>query len=490
MSSKWLILLILIFLIALGLRSVEVLAGNYVFSFDQGLYFTDVKNFLDQGKIPLIGSYTPLIGIFQHPLFYWLLLPFYIIFSGNPYGGMVLMFLISIGAIPLVFLLSKKMYDLKTATIVTLLFSFSYPVSHAARIIWPPLPIFAAIPLYLFSVFNVLEGKHKYFSLVFLSIGIITAFEIAAGTILVLPTLVLLFLFSRKSFNAKNLIFSFLLNLILFLPLVIFNFRHENIIFNGIINFLKGNTSSGEVIQFSSRISLHFDALLTSLINSLTLINPYNLLLTALIVLIIMVSFRKKIIKDKFCLFLVLLPVFTYIQMLFFKSLIWQWYLIPFIVCYIFLFGIVLAKALFSKYYILGFLAFIFIVIFSVETGLRLYNSLIFELKDYGGTSKVKGKIDAIDYIYKNANGKNFSLLIFSPPVYTYPYDYLLDSYAKKKFGYLPGKEKKGIVYLLIEKDPHQPWTYQGWLDTVVRNGKILENKTLPSGFIVQKREF
>ena len=92
MKLKWLSLLGIILVIGLGLRSIEVLAGNFVFSFDQGLYFTDVKNFYDQGKLPLIGSYTPLIGIFQHPIFYWLLLIFYIIFSGNPYGGMVLMF--------------------------------------------------------------------------------------------------------------------------------------------------------------------------------------------------------------------------------------------------------------------------------------------------------------------------------------------------------------------------------------------------------------
>ena len=490
MKLKWLSLLGIILVIGLGLRSIEVLAGNFVFSFDQGLYFTDVKNFYDQGKLPLIGSYTPLIGIFQHPIFYWLLLIFYIIFSGNPYGGMVLMFLISLSAIPFVFFLSRKMFDLKTAMIITLLFSFSYPVSHAARIIWPPLPIYVITPFYLYCVFNVLKGKNNYFPLVFLSLGFITAFEIAAGTILFLPTLLLLFIFARKSFNAKNLIFSFFLNLLLFAPLLIFNLRHENIIFKGVLSFLNGTTSSGEILQFSERISLHFEALSTSLINSLTLITPFNVILTALIIFLIVVSFQKKLLNDKFYLFLVLLPIFTYLEMLFFKSLIWQWYLIPFTVCYIFLFGITLSKLVFSRYYLLGFLAFVVLMVFSIETSTRLYNSFRIELKDYGGTSKIRGKIDAIDYIYENAKGKKFSLLIFSPPVYTYPYDYLLDFYAKKKFGYLPGKEKQGIVFLLIEKDPHQLWTYQGWLDTVVKGGKILENKTLYSGFIIQKREF
>lgn len=490
MKLRWLFLLGIILGIGIGLRSIETLAGNFVFSFDQGLYFTDVRNFFEQGKLPLIGSYTPLIGIFQHPIFYWFLSIFYLIFSGNPYGGMVLMFLISITAIPFVFFLSRKMYDLKTAAIITLLFSFSYPVSHAARILWPPLPIYAITPFYLFFVASVLKGKNNYFPLVFLSLGLITAFEIAAGTILFLPTLALLFIFAKKSFSLRNLALAFFLNLLLFSPLLIFNFRHENIIFNGVLNFLKGTTSSGEILQFSQRISLHFEALLTSLLNSLTLITPFNLILSGIIIFLIAISLQKKLLKDKFYLFLILLPVFTYLEMLFFKSLIWQWYLIPFIVCYIFLFGLTLSKLVFSKYYLLGFMAFAFIVIFSIESGIRLYNSFKIEFGDYGGTSKIRGKIDAINYIYKSAKGEKFSLLIFSPPVYTYPYDYLLDSYAKKKFGYLPSKEKKGLVFLLIEKDPHQPWTYQGWLDTVVKGGKILENRTLYSGFIIQKREF
>jgi len=41
-----------------------------------------------------------------------------------------------------------------------------------------------------------------------------------------------------------------------------------------------------------------------------------------------------------------------------------------------------------------------------------------------------------------------------------------------------------------IEKDPWQPWSYQGWLKTVIKTGKIVKTVTLPSGFIVQERIF
>ena len=110
------------------------------------------------------------------------------------------------------------------------------------------------------------------------------------------------------------------------------------------------------------------------------------------------------------------------------------------------------------------------------------------DYSDYGGTAKIKGKIDAIDYIYKQEKGKPFGLLVFSPPVYTYPYDYLLWWHGQRKYGYIPYSDKKETFYLLIESDPAKPWSYNGWLETVIKTGNVEWTKTLPSGFIVQKR--
>ena len=109
---------------------------------------------------------------------------------------------------------------------------------------------------------------------------------------------------------------------------------------------------------------------------------------------------------------------------------------------------------------------------------------------DVGGIAKIKGKRASIDYIYHDAGGKPFSEFTFMPPIYTYPYDYLFLTYGKKTYGYVPGKEKKGLVYLLIEPDGSKPWTYKGWLETVIAGGDIIDTTTVPTGQIVQKRMF
>jgi hypothetical protein len=111
-------------------------------------------------------------------------------------------------------------------------------------------------------------------------------------------------------------------------------------------------------------------------------------------------------------------------------------------------------------------------------------------MTELGGVEKIRGKRMAIDYVYQDAKGKPFSVFVFMPPIYTYPYDYLFKTYGKDTYGYAPGNQKKGLVYLIIEKDNSKPWTYNGWLETVIKDGDIIETKTLITGHIIQKRMF
>lgn len=105
-----------------------------------------------------------------------------------------------------------------------------------------------------------------------------------------------------------------------------------------------------------------------------------------------------------------------------------------------------------------------------------------------GGLAKIRGKINAIDYIYQDARGKKFGVMVFTPPVLTDAYDYLFWWYGNRTYGFVPTSIKKGTVYLLMEPDPEKPWSYKGWLETVIKTGTIESTFTLPSGIIIQKR--
>jgi len=100
----------------------------------------------------------------------------------------------------------------------------------------------------------------------------------------------------------------------------------------------------------------------------------------------------------------------------------------------------------------------------------------------------LKKLTEAIEAIFQDAKGTPFGVLVFTPPVYTYPYDYLFWWIGTKKYHYVPHNEKRGVFYLLMEPDAGKPWSYKGWLETVVKDGTVVSTKELPSGFLIEKR--
>ena len=100
---------------------------------------------------------------------------------------------------------------------------------------------------------------------------------------------------------------------------------------------------------------------------------------------------------------------------------------------------------------------------------------------------KIKGKVEAMQAIFEDANGAPFGLLVFTPPVYTYPYDYILTWIRQNRSSAVSSSDAP-VLYLLIEPDGDKPWTYKGWIETVVKQGNVEKRWELPSGFIIEKR--
>src|SRR3990172_11222563 len=109
------------------LRSVDVLSGNYLFGFDQGRDYLAVKNIVVDHKPTLIGSEVGaggagLNGIFQGPLYYYFLSIPFLLTKGDPYGGVVLMFVLSVLSGVFSYLFGKKVLGTIGGLIAGLLF--------------------------------------------------------------------------------------------------------------------------------------------------------------------------------------------------------------------------------------------------------------------------------------------------------------------------------------------------------------------------------
>ena len=489
------IIVLLILFLSLFPRSIDFLNGNPVFGFDQGREYLAAQNIVVNHKPILIGTeigagVAGISGIFQGPVYYYLLTIPFILFSGNPVGGVLLMLLFGLASIYFGFFFGKKLFGLIGGILIALLFPISPILISQSRFIWSPNPptLFILLSFFFFYLF-IKDRKNLYIFLASFFAGFIYNFEIAISVPLSLSIILYSPFLIRK--KIKGYFYLILGLLVAYLPMIAFETRHGFLGIKGIFSYLFSNKGAPSSAYFRF-IPDHFNAFLNNFHNTFTVNNPDVSYVFMAVVLAGSIYFlireKNKTFKIFFIFLLIIIPV-NFFVFSFLRNAVYDYYLTDLSICYIFLFSYLIYSLFNRKFYPLGILSMFFVTLLVLIGLISSIKTSAFDYSDYGATAKLKGKLDAIDYIYRDSKGKRFNLLVFSPPVYTYPYDYLLDWYGKRKYGFIPGKERQGVVYLLIEKDPSQPWTYRGWLKTVIKKGKIIKTVTLPSGFIVQERE-
>lgn len=480
------------------LRSVEVLNRNFLFGFDQGRDYLAVKSIVEDHKLTLIGSeigagVAGFRGIFHGPFYYYLLALPFILFKGDPYGGMILMFILGIATIFFSYILGVKLFGAKIGLLTAAIIAVSSPFISYSRFIWNsnPAPLFILLAFY-FVFLSTGKRRTKYLFWAAFFSGFVYNFQLAIAIPLSI-SLIAYCILILKLRQIKQYGVLFLGIIIAFLPMLSFEMRHGSQAIKGILLYTFNHPETATTQTFWTL--LYRDHLLVLLHNFFFTFPSQAVIYSALIVTIVPVIFYH-IVREKneqikkFILYLLILIPITFIVLGFLRNFVYNYYLIHLNLVYIFLIVFAIASIFKTqnkilKYFVVGYVGILLIP--GIFFNIRTFN---YDISDYGGIHKIKGKTDAINHIYEDARGKRFGLLVFSPSIYTYPYDYLISWYGRERYGYVPYREKKGLVYLLIEKDTSKPWTYQGWLETVIKGGDVLDTEQLASGFIVQKRLF
>jgi len=479
------VLSLLVIIAGAAPRAIEIINRNYLFLFDQGAYYQAVRDIVVNRHLSLIGTEVGGIGgFFQGPGFYYLLTIPFILFKGDPYGGMLLMFILGLLAIALSIVLFHKSLGKTAALLIAFFIALSPGIIHQSRFIWPPFVIAPLTVVFLYFIWQSYRKKPMGIPLAFFIVGLMTHFEIATSITLFISTAITFLLIRPKDiFKPKTIILSAILLTATQATLILFDLRHNFLNIKGILKFVT-HGSSGAAYSFQNHLDVYRDSIFSVAHN-------WNVaaVLSGIVILGLVLIFKDKKTNPqlkKFILFLLINPIILFIVLLPMKSTLWAWWFLELPIMFCFLLGISLVYLF--RHPKLKFVAVLIVIGYFALFATQTYGWYKNDLNDYGGVAKIKGKIDAIDYIYKDANSKDFNLLIFTPPVYTYPYDYLLWWYGQKKYGYIPGKEKKGTFYLIIEPDPQKQWSYKGWLETVIKTGKVESTVTLSSGTIIQKR--
>ncbi len=485
------------------LRSVEVINGNYLFGHDHGRDYLAAYDIVQNHKLTLIGSevgsgVAGIKGIFQGPGYFYLIALAYILFGGNPMGAQIFMLLFGLAAMVGAAVIGYKMFG-KTGSVLFLFFvSVSPLIVSQSRFIWSSHPITLFVILALYFAFRIPQKPRTFAPLSLFIAGLTYHSQLGVAVPLVV-TIVLSLPFIYRVFDWRVYVYSFVAVILAFFPMIAFDVRHGFMAAKSVLGVTHGTGLGGSMLE-PLRLSSHIFDYWNNFYNTFTFEFgwiPRNIQMLALWATLPFLGFGlwtvRSVGQKRFMLLLLLLLPVTWLGYLILNNTVWDYYLTHARIAYILLYTIaiisLLGKRKRSVVARIGLVVFgIFLTTVAVGSVFRQYVSYTVDINDMHVHEKILGKRMIIDTIYQDALGQPFSVFVFMPSVYTYPYDYLFKTYGKKQYGYEPGNKKQGLAYLVIEPDNSQPWRHKGWLETVVNGGKTVWTKTLLNGIILEKR--
>lgn len=197
--NKAFLLILLTLLLALFLR-IYNLSQSMVFIGDQGWFYLSAKDFLTEGKIPLVGITSSHTWLHQGPLWTYMLSVALLLGNFNPISGGMLTAMFGVGATFLMYKLGSSMFSEKVGLISAALYSASPLIIFFDRMPFDPSPIPFFTILYFYSIFKWIKGKNVYFPLIIIFLAILYNLELATFS-LFFP---LLFIFLYGLYKRKH----------------------------------------------------------------------------------------------------------------------------------------------------------------------------------------------------------------------------------------------------------------------------------------------
>lgn len=216
----------LILIVALGLffRTYK-LVERADFGHDADLYSWIVKDIVLNGHLRLVGQETSAPGIFIGPLFYYILVPFFLFLKMDPVAAHIPITIFGILTVISYFFVFSKLFNIKAGFISSFLYAalLSSAVWFDRRLA-PSTPTNLWTIWYFYTVVMLSRGNFSALSLLGVLIGLIWHIHIALiPALAAIPAAIIV---ARKSPNLAQLVkFTFAL-FITSLPLIIFELKH------------------------------------------------------------------------------------------------------------------------------------------------------------------------------------------------------------------------------------------------------------------------
>jgi hypothetical protein len=99
-----------------------------------------------------------------------------------------------------------------------------------------------------------------------------------------------------------------------------------------------------------------------------------------------------------------------------------------------------------------------------------------------------KNMLRVVDSVYDDSRGAPFGAYVYTPPIYSYAYDYLFWWRGETKYKRKVIDSQEGLYYLVMEPNYDKPWEIDGWRKSHAR-GQTKWTKVFPGDITVDRKE-
>jgi 4-amino-4-deoxy-L-arabinose transferase-like glycosyltransferase len=217
---------VLIFALLLGLfmRGWQA-KERFLYAHDNDLAGWIVKDIVLDHHFRLIGQETSQKGIFIGPLFYYSLIPFYLVTNMDPIGSLGYSLIIGLVSVASLYIVVYRLYGSRGAVIASLIYAGSFLISQTEREIVPTTSVMLWSIWFFYCTDLVFRGEKSGLLLAAFLIGLV--WNINLALVLLSPLILLGIAANHKKFVPRDFLKPVILLVILLVPLLLFEFRHN-----------------------------------------------------------------------------------------------------------------------------------------------------------------------------------------------------------------------------------------------------------------------
>lgn len=236
-KHKFILAFLLIVLIGMYLRFYRI-ESIQEFGWDQGRDAWKVRDII-KGQIVLNGPRTGIGHMHLGSLWYYLLVPFYLITKLDPAGAIYLNIIVNLFNFVAIFYVTKKIYGGKGALFTSFIYTTNKYLIEINRTAWNVTPIPGVAALIFYSIYKIVyENKYKWIFLLSFLTGLFFHLHFSVVFLPLIILLSLIFVKDKKKVFIYGLV-SLPLLIIWFIPSVFYDIQSKNTNTNLFNSFLK-----------------------------------------------------------------------------------------------------------------------------------------------------------------------------------------------------------------------------------------------------------